>query len=94
MNRTEFQRQQEEEWRLFLRVFDNEDGKRVVEILKRLVLFNQPVFMSLDKQDRVDTHLAAYRDGRKSVVMQIEDMLKPPSFLWQQDEKPKQPKTK
>lgn len=92
MNRTEFQRQQEEEWRLFLRVFDNEDGKRVVEILKRLVLFNQPVFMSLDKQDRVDTHLAAYRDGRKSVVMQIEDMLKPPSFLWQNENH--QPKTK
>lgn len=81
MTNDELKRKQRETWLLFRRVFGTADGVRVLEWLKAEVRFGVPVFMSMDKEDRIDTHLAAYRDGRKSVVLQILKMMEKPKFL-------------
>lgn len=84
MTTEELQKLQYEDWCLFKRVFDTPDGQAVIERLKKVVLYDRPVFMSLDKEGRIDTHLAAYRDGRKAVVSEILEIMQEPEFLTKQ----------
>lgn len=81
MTKEELQNIQYEDWTLFKRVFGSPDGEKVLERLKKAVRYDHPVFMSFDKEERIDTHLAAYRDGRKAVVSEIIAIMQEPEFL-------------
>lgn len=53
---------------LLLRVFDNADGQRVLDWLHAAAATRKPAFVPGDR----DPYAAASRDGRKSIVWEIE----------------------
>jgi len=54
---------------MYRRVFETEDGLRVIEDLKTRFWFHAPVHAP------GDTHETAYRDGQRSIVLSLISML-------------------
>jgi len=54
---------------MYRRVFETEDGQRVIEDLKTRFWFHAPVHAP------GDTHETAYRDGQRSIVLSLISML-------------------
>lgn len=52
-------------------VFESEDGKKVLDYLKDVCFYTRPTINVSDKED-----LFKYREGRRSVVLEIDDILK------------------
>ena len=50
--------------------FSSEHGKRELELLRSAVRYDEPSFL-FTAGSIADTHLAAFRDGRKSVIREI-----------------------
>lgn len=55
--------------KMYRRVFDTEDGQKVIEDLKARFWFHAPVHAP------GDTHETAYRDGQRSIVLSLIAML-------------------
>jgi hypothetical protein len=54
---------------MYRRVFDTEDGQKVIDDLKARFWFHAPVHAP------GDTHETAYRDGQRSIVLSLIAML-------------------
>tara|TARA_R110002020_G_scaffold24190_7_gene79751 strand:+ start:1938 stop:2168 length:231 start_codon:yes stop_codon:yes gene_type:complete len=55
---------------MYRRVFETEDGQKVIEDLKTRCWFYAPIHTP------GDTHETAYRDGQRSIVLSLISMLK------------------
>lgn len=75
MNREELKVAREEQLQLFAKVFDSHEGRKVLDVMKGWVRYDLPVFTAMDGTGRVDTHRAAWLDGRRSVYQEILSML-------------------
>ncbi|MEG0334046.1 MAG: hypothetical protein RR607_06135 [Akkermansia sp.] len=76
-------------YKLFHECFDTDAGEEVLKELRVRCRLSVPCFMSLDGTGAVDPCMAAYRNGRQSVLMEIEEILNSPT-IENNDTKPKQ----
>ena len=60
--------------RLYMAVFNTNDGQLIFQDLKNRAFFHVPFVVD---QDRVDPYKIAWRDGMRSVILHIETMLEP-----------------
>lgn len=65
--------------------FSSDHGKRELQLLRDAVRYDEPSFV-FTAGSAVDTHLAAFRDGRKSVIREILLRLETPEDI--PEEKP------
>lgn len=79
MKKHELSIAREEQRQLFCRVLDTDDGRELLSILKDWVRYDLPVFTAMDGAGRIDTHRAAWLDGRRSVYRDLAAFLEPPS---------------
>lgn len=78
MNKHELNTAREEQQLLFMRVLGTPEGERLLGILRDWVRYDLPVFTAMDGAGRIDTHRAAWLDGRRSVYRDIAAFLETP----------------